>query len=531
MSDNNKNTCPVCFTKMRNIKNVLTCPECGYKYCDHSYNRQDMFGTTHTHTPDYTTYTNTSTSYSNTTTNYGSSSTATTTQRTTSSPSASTSSSRNTTPNYTSNNTGRTGTGQTNKPNTAKIVKIIIIIHIILVVCPIICAFAGVFLSAGEELFSHKKNNHSKVEIEVPSISTEDIVADLDLDGLHVEIPSIPDIPSMPSDFNTDPTVLMDDGNQFIPHLAKTICGTDSLTDISPTDLKHITHLEIRKNDSGCYYAIYNDSELGNVYSYSSCTECDASDLWLFSSLDTLRLYDTPIEAGDLYGLRVLSHLTCTMAPDELKNCLDPTELYTLQLYLPEGVTSLDGLEEFTSLYALDINACQAQITDASAIMFLPELTELSYEDSGALKDFSFLNSMSQLWELKLNTPGLQDINFLRTFSELDTLELKNTTVSNLSPLVDIAENLSDLTLNHNANISDYSPISKLDGIVCLNLEYCNLDNIDFLSELYNINLLYIGHNSITTLAPVKNCFNLFHLDAQSNPIEDFAGLEELCVY
>ncbi len=50
-----QNTCPVCFTKMRESNHVLVCPECGYKLCDHSYYYHDSYSTEHTHTPNYTT--------------------------------------------------------------------------------------------------------------------------------------------------------------------------------------------------------------------------------------------------------------------------------------------------------------------------------------------------------------------------------------------------------------------------------------------------------------------------------------------
>ena len=50
-----KNICPVCFTKLQPKDNVLVCPECGYKLCDHSYTYHASYSTEHTHTPDYTT--------------------------------------------------------------------------------------------------------------------------------------------------------------------------------------------------------------------------------------------------------------------------------------------------------------------------------------------------------------------------------------------------------------------------------------------------------------------------------------------
>lgn len=50
-----KNICPVCFTRMHPQNNVLVCPECGYKLCDHSYMYHDSYSTEHTHTPNYTT--------------------------------------------------------------------------------------------------------------------------------------------------------------------------------------------------------------------------------------------------------------------------------------------------------------------------------------------------------------------------------------------------------------------------------------------------------------------------------------------
>lgn len=57
-----KNTCPVCFTKMHTQNDVLVCPECGYKLCDHSYAYHNSYSTEHTHTPNYTTSYKTNTS-------------------------------------------------------------------------------------------------------------------------------------------------------------------------------------------------------------------------------------------------------------------------------------------------------------------------------------------------------------------------------------------------------------------------------------------------------------------------------------
>lgn len=50
-----KNTCPICFTKLQPRGKELVCPECGYKLCDHSYQNRDLYSTSHSHTPQYTT--------------------------------------------------------------------------------------------------------------------------------------------------------------------------------------------------------------------------------------------------------------------------------------------------------------------------------------------------------------------------------------------------------------------------------------------------------------------------------------------
>lgn len=48
-------TCPVCFTRMKRGKDIVLCPECGYKLCENSDSRPTIYNTEHVHTPDYTT--------------------------------------------------------------------------------------------------------------------------------------------------------------------------------------------------------------------------------------------------------------------------------------------------------------------------------------------------------------------------------------------------------------------------------------------------------------------------------------------
>ena len=49
--------CPLCITKLKVRGNELYCPECGYKYCDHSYNGNDIYDTADHYHETHATYT------------------------------------------------------------------------------------------------------------------------------------------------------------------------------------------------------------------------------------------------------------------------------------------------------------------------------------------------------------------------------------------------------------------------------------------------------------------------------------------
>ncbi len=481
MSDNDKNTCPVCYTRMRRIKKVLTCPECGYKYCDHSRDLENLFDTSHTHEPNYTTYTNQTTSSQQT--------------------------------NYTPTSV----TTEHSAPQTivkvrgaGKLVKIIIIVYLIIFLCPFICGFLGFIPDLFNELFSQNSGrNKPEVEISsdlidpVPSVDVDEIINNLDLEDLNVTIPEIPEIPELPE----FPESTQTETESFGTFLIKVMFETEYPEYVSKGKYGSISRLEIEKNTDGCYFACY-DAGMGNGYVYSDCTYLDPKDLTAFYNLKSLTLYDTEIMPGDLDGLDKLTHFATTATPGEAAQLVNPSTITSLALRLPEGTTDLSGMEQFTSLTSLELDT-----TYASA------------------EDFSFLNSMSSLTKLSLTGPCIKDLSFLKNMPMLRELSLINTDVSDLSPLTDLDEVMDHLTLNGNVFIEDYTVISKLTNLTLLNLNNCGLEDINFVSKLRWLNMVEVADNNITSLAPLKNTEILYYVNAQNNPLEDLAGLEDVCAY
>lgn len=500
MSDNDKNTCPVCFTKMRNINKVLTCPECGYKYCDHSRDLQNMFDTTHTHAPNYTTYTNNTTSntYSanNRTSQTSSRTTQTTTQSTYNAPKTT----------YTNTSSGQKSTNK----NVGKIVKIIVIIYLLAMFCPVGCSV--LFATLG--VIGEMADSDNTPEIHITSdLVEEDVAVDMLLAEMDADAP----------------IELESKDGEFFPELLKHIFDVDSVDEITYEDISTISYLEIDSyNNDGSVYAYYNyDDGFGN-FEYEG-SDVNIKDLEVFFALEQLYSPYVKYEDGDLENLRLLTNLTCNNTPAELVDVLDPTQLDDLSLMLPEGTSSLEGLEQFTSLKYLQIDAFDTNITDASVIAELPELFYLDYSDTGSLTDFDFLSKMPNLETLYLYAPGLTDIEFVEDLPVLEDFTLwANSYVTDLSPLDNAKDTLEWLSIAYCPCITDYSVVSELTNLNYLGIENCEFDDLEIAKDLNLLSSLSINETNVTSLAPIKDLPELEYIYAYDTPISDFAGLEDI---
>ena len=480
MGDNDKTTCPVCFTKMKMVNKVLTCPECGYKYCDH--NRADIYDVSHTHTPDYTTYNKVS------------------------------GNEREKTPekpleNYPGNHSDKE---KTPFKKVKMIVLIFVIINFLSICAPLFARIFSLFLM-GTEILSPEYEGTAETAMETVAESND-----------------LPEELMNPFETDFTPISLEDEEGQFLPDLIKHIFETESLDTVTVADISQISSLYIRLDSSGCYYAEYFRPFVGLEDYHSECTNLRTSDLKVFCGLHFLDVTYLPLEKGDLTELAYLQGLQCSTPPCDLKEVLDPQSLTYLDLYLPEGTTDIDGIEEFTSLEYLSIDAMAAHVEDLSAVTRLPNLLFLYYDSYSSLQDFDFLYDLTDLKTLHLTTSGLHDIDFLYDYTALEGLELCNTSVVNWAPLTSVADTLTSLTIINDTTNPNFTPISELSYLTYLDLEYDNLEDISFLSDLTTLTMLRLDHNSITSLEPLQDLPNLTYLSVSENPIKDYAGLREL---
>jgi len=504
MSDIDKTTCPVCFTKMRKIKKVLTCPECGYKYCDHSRDLQNMFDTNHAHEPNYTTYTQDTTSYSNASSN-------TQNYRNTYSSSGKTT--------YTNTNSGTTtysNTGSsnrnTNKKNVGKIVKIIVIIYMLLMFCPMGCGL--LFTAIG--VIGEMADEDTSPEIH---ISTD----------LSDEDSSINDLWE---DMDAQAPVSVEGGDgDFIPELIMHIFDADSLDEVTNEDISTVYSLEIRPDSDNNLYVYYytTDNEYGSFTYEGDATAFNPKDLEAFFALQNLYTPYTRYKEGDLENLECLTTLYCENSPAELVNVLDPTQIDDLTLIIPSDVATLDGLEEFTELLFLEIDTSYTYMTDVSQIAELTDLYYLSYTNYDLDADYSFLEELPELECLYLCAPGLSDLSFVENMPNLRILDLElNTQITDLSPLTDAADSLTSLSLMDCYEISNFSPLSELSNLEYLGLDACLVDDLSFVSDLDNLRTISISDTSVTSLEPLKDLPNLEYIYAYGVAIDDYAGLKDI---
>lgn len=481
MSDIDKTTCPVCFTKMRKVKKILTCPECGYKYCDHNRDREDMFDTSHAHETDYTTYTNNTASSKN---SYNRNNTQTAHTQSNSTPD-----------------------GTKNKIFIPKLFKIIIIVYLIMFFCPFLCSCVGAILTSGLGDF---------VINQIDDSSNPDTVS------------------SLPEGIDGNASINLDaEDGEFIPEMIKSMFYVSDWKSITNEQICMIDHIYIHRDSDNYLYATCNLATGESKDFYSQLTELDPSDLNAFIGLSVLSSPDIHYSAEDLNNLQLLRTISCSNSVSELaKVVYDPEYITDMTLMHSDTVADLTGLEAFANIKNLHIDATNTGIINTSILTDMDGIKFLTLYDNGTIQDFEFLYDLNDLVYLKLAAPALSDLSFVENMPELNTLSIGVATkITDISPLTARADTLINLDLSYNPNINDFGLLAELPNLEDVTLSFCNISDISYLSELENLSFLIIGGNQIKSLEPLAELPNLQFVSTSGNPIEDFAGLDDIVMH
>ena len=537
-----KITCPVCFTKMNEVGHDLVCPECGYKYCedrkpytydDHnhnnyqSYNEKTSYSTGKTTTTGtygqgttsassaYTgssasSYTQSGTTYSQPKTTYSQPQSSSYAQKTTYSQPQTSSYSQKTTYSRPQTNAAQ----PRRKFSVGKFVFIMIFFYIMIFVVAAFFALVPEVLknTQGANIFERFENYFSnpngtsksepKMEPTIEIVGAEELFQ-------RFQGQEVPD-----------------------SLLQELVVHTSSLpiSEVTQEDFDRFLDLEIYQGEH--YLYVYYELDDGTEDFYDSTYfDINTSELKLFRCLQSFFKDDNleiEFQPGDLDGLYDLYCLQCSNSPEELCRIIEPTQLKLLTI-TADGAMNLSGIENFTRLYYLDVDA--VTILNGEEIAQLEDLAYLSVSTQG-LMGFSFLKSMSQLSFLEIESNYLTDISFLESLPDLQYLMLYSGTslFTDISPIA-YCKNLNELDLSYNTSITDYSPIGTLKDLEALHLAYTNAKDLSWAKDLTNLSFITVTGSNVTDLSPLENLPYLETVYCTMNNIKNFGTLDQSILY
>ena len=169
----------------------------------------------------------------------------------------------------------------------------------------------------------------------------------------------------------------------------------------------------------------------------------------------------------------------------------------------------------------------------------LKDTPEFKFIQTHGIKNLLGLENAVNLEKLDLNENEISDLSPIAKLNKLTKLSLIRNRISNLQPLSELT-NLEYLDLYAN-KIVDISPLAKLTNLKHLDLHNNNdqtgdpvhptisggIKDISVVKNLTKLEMLSLGSNNITDITPIKNLTNIKDLVLAGNHISDYSGLEQ----
>lgn len=162
------------------------------------------------------------------------------------------------------------------------------------------------------------------------------------------------------------------------------------------------------------------------------------------------------------------------------------------------GITSIDGLQYFTSLETLDLFG--NDVTDLTPIAGLTSLHTL-YLSYDKIVDISPIAGLVNLQDLSLDSNDIQDVSALAGLTKLQYLGIRYN------------------------KISDVSVLSNLTALKSASVGGNQISDLSSLGDLPNLTQVIAYDNHLTQLPTWNNIGNLSTVDITNNAITDFSGL------
>lgn len=214
-----------------------------------------------------------------------------------------------------------------------------------------------------------------------------------------------------------------------------------------------------------------------------------------------LRLYATPAFSDPLPTSGVDTALL-----NSLRGALGKSDI-TMADVLSTRTLSLTGVE----------------ISDLNGLQHFVNLQELNLRGNLNVSDLQPLTYLNQLQWLSLGGSSVDDLSALAALPGLKTLAVWGTGLTALD--IGGMAHLKNLYASH-GEIADVTSLPS--GLEELYLDGNNLEDLDFLTGLPLLRVLYLGNSQISDLAPVSGRSGLEVLQISGNVISDLSPLSTL---
>jgi len=188
-----------------------------------------------------------------------------------------------------------------------------------------------------------------------------------------------------------------------------------------------------------------------------------------------------------------------------------------------------DNLGEFVSKFKkikqLSIEFYNHNIEDLSLLGRLVELESIRIECDTDITNLDFLNNLSNLKSLFIQSSGVDNISGLSKNKKLEFIGLPNSKIEDISVVAKLPH-LKSIGFSNNL-IRQINALKRRKELVSVYLPDNDIENIDALSDCEALVRVNIANNNISDLKPVSNSKKLQFLSIANNKIKDVRFLSE----
>lgn len=187
------------------------------------------------------------------------------------------------------------------------------------------------------------------------------------------------------------------------------------------------------------------------------------------------------------------------------------------------GITSAGNPVQAEEVYIPDSNLKHMLLEQAK--LTPTDLAKIEKLDNKGkeIKDYTGLEYLTNLKELKIDRVRMTDLSFLAKVPTLTRLDLQNNKISNLAPIANLSQ-LQYLNLQQN-QITDLTSLKGLINLTELDLEFNQISDISPLSNLVKLRELDLQDNRVSDISPLATLINLESLNLRNNEVTNISAL------